>query len=236
METKRKVTEQEISKLYKFTTQHYVEYFDVQIELVDHLANAIEEIWVENPSVRFEDALNRVFKKFGVFGFGEILEKRTNAMDKRYAKRILRYALNRLRWPKIVSSLVFSFIVFYAVILLDYSRYVLLSIYIIGAVLAFVKLYSFKKKWKIKTNGTKILAVESSIKTPGWIIFGMYHFFISPVIIIGGGNNFVGFMNNHIALFIYVFVFTLFSLVVYDSIYSLEDEIENAYNKYLSIA
>jgi len=235
METTRKVTEQEIEKLYKFTRQHFVEYFDVQIELVDHLASSIEAIWAENPTVKFEDALNSTFKKFGVFGFSEIVEKRTNAMDKRYAKKLLKYAMNRLKWPKVISSLVFTFIIFYAIVLLGYSRYFLISLFVIGAILAFVKLYFFKKKWKEKTSGTKILAIESSIKAPGWTIFIVYQIFISPVFVSGNGATFQYFMNHQLVMFAYVFVFTLCSLVVYDSIYGLEDEIEKSYNKYLSL-
>ncbi|WP_320240732.1 hypothetical protein [Tenacibaculum sp. 1B UA] len=39
-----KLTDQHIEQLYKFTRQHYVEHYDVQTELVDHLANDIEQI------------------------------------------------------------------------------------------------------------------------------------------------------------------------------------------------
>ena len=41
-----KLTKEQIQQLYKFTRQHYVEYYDVQTELVDHLANDIEQIWI----------------------------------------------------------------------------------------------------------------------------------------------------------------------------------------------
>jgi len=34
----RKVSPEEIEKLYKFTRQHYVAYYDLQTELVDYLA------------------------------------------------------------------------------------------------------------------------------------------------------------------------------------------------------
>ena len=44
-----KLTPQQIDQLYLFTRQHYVEYYDLQTELVDHLANAIETEWQQNP-------------------------------------------------------------------------------------------------------------------------------------------------------------------------------------------
>lgn len=63
------LTENQIQQLYKFTEQHYVEWYDVQTELVDHLANGIEHQIGLNPELSFESALNNEFKKFGVLGF-----------------------------------------------------------------------------------------------------------------------------------------------------------------------
>ena len=79
-----KLTPEQIERLYLFTRQHYVEWYDLQTELVDHLANAIEQQWQENPKISFEDALQKEFKKFGVFGFMDVVEKRQAAMNKLY--------------------------------------------------------------------------------------------------------------------------------------------------------
>lgn len=44
-----KLNQTHIDSLYKFTRQHYVVHYDLQTELVDHLANDIETIWELNP-------------------------------------------------------------------------------------------------------------------------------------------------------------------------------------------
>lgn len=44
-------------------------HYDVQTELVDHLANDIEQIWVAQPLLTFEQARDVSFKQFGVFGY-----------------------------------------------------------------------------------------------------------------------------------------------------------------------
>ena len=82
----KKLSSEQIQQLYKFTRQHYVEYYDVQTELVDHLANDIEQIWKEQPNLSFEQARDISFKKFGVFGFMDVVEARTNALNKKYWK------------------------------------------------------------------------------------------------------------------------------------------------------
>jgi hypothetical protein len=50
---------------------------------VDHLANAIETQWQENPKLSFNEALNKEFKKFGVFGFMDVVEKRQTVLSKK---------------------------------------------------------------------------------------------------------------------------------------------------------
>ena len=77
-----KLSAEQIERLYQFTRQHYVEYYDLQTELVDHLANAIEEQWQQNPKLSFEEALQIEFKKFGVFGFMDVVEQRQSVLNK----------------------------------------------------------------------------------------------------------------------------------------------------------
>ena len=78
-----KLTQPQIQNLYAFTRQHYVEHYDLQTELVDHLANDIESVWQTQPDISFEEARDQAFKKFGVFGFMDVLERRQKAMNKR---------------------------------------------------------------------------------------------------------------------------------------------------------
>ena len=49
-----KLSAHQIQKLYDFTRQHYVEHYDLQTELVDHLDNSIEQQWIENPKCFFD--------------------------------------------------------------------------------------------------------------------------------------------------------------------------------------
>lgn len=86
-----KLTPEQIERLYQFTRQHYVEWYDLQTELVDHLANAIEQQWQENPKLDFEEVLQIEFKKFGVFGFMDVVEKRQTALGKKYNKLVWKH-------------------------------------------------------------------------------------------------------------------------------------------------
>ena len=108
-----KLSSEQIERLYLFTRQHYVEYYDLQTELVDHLANAIEEQWQQNPKLSFEEALQIEFKKFGVFGFMDVVEQRQSALNKKYNKLVLNELKTFFSVPKIIGTISAIGIVFY---------------------------------------------------------------------------------------------------------------------------
>ena len=99
-----KINQTQIDQLYLFTRQHFVEYYDLQTELVDHLANAIESQWQVVPTRTFDEALQIEFKKFGVFGFGEVVEKRQLALEKKYRKIVWGHFKNFFRLPQIIGT------------------------------------------------------------------------------------------------------------------------------------
>ncbi|AWG20822.1 hypothetical protein FFWV33_04325 [Flavobacterium faecale] len=78
------LSKQQIEKLFLFTRTHYVEWHDLQIELVDHLAHAIEKNWEVNATLSFDEVLEIEFKKFGVFGFSDVIESRKKVMIQKY--------------------------------------------------------------------------------------------------------------------------------------------------------
>ena len=67
-------------------------HYDLQTELVDHLANDIEAVWEENSNLSFNKARDLSFKKFGVFGFMDVVSERQKIMNKRYMKILWSFA------------------------------------------------------------------------------------------------------------------------------------------------
>jgi len=154
-----KLTEKHIEDLMLFTKKHYVPYYDLQMELVDHLANDIEELINANPRLSYEEAKRIAFKKFGVFGFQETIEAKRKALNKRYFKLFLSTFLNYFTIPKIAVN--FSlFIVYYYLInifsthLKEFYLLSFLFVFIYNIYKAFnlkLKLKKKKKKWLFET-------------------------------------------------------------------------------------
>jgi hypothetical protein len=136
-----------------------VEWYDLQTELVDHLANAIEAQWQENPKISFEDALQIEFKKFGVFGFMDVVEKRQAALQKRYSKLVWKHFKEFFTIPKIVVTLFST--VFFFLIFRNYSQAELLltSLFMVVLITFWVSLFfqSRKNKKEHKITGKKWL-------------------------------------------------------------------------------
>lgn len=154
-----KLTPDQIERLYLFTRQHYVEWYDLQTELVDHLANAIEQQWQVNPKISFEDALQIEFKKFGVFGFMDVVEKRQLALQKRYSKLVWKHFKEFFTIPKIVITLFSTVLLF--LIFRNYSQAEILitTLFMLVLITFWVSLFyqSRKNKKEFKTTGKKWL-------------------------------------------------------------------------------
>jgi len=99
------LTNEQIRQLHAFCYKHSVRYYDVQVELVDHLANAIEAQMEGNPQLSFEDALRIVYKSFGVMGFGPLVTAKQNAVNKQSRKQLWQFFRQQFRWPAILLAL-----------------------------------------------------------------------------------------------------------------------------------
>lgn len=106
------LTDQQIDSLFAFCEKHYVHYYDAQVELVDHLANAIEEKMRDKKEISFETALEQVYAGFGVMGFGAIVSSRLKGLDTRYQKMKWKLFLSYFAWPKaaLTACLLFAFL------------------------------------------------------------------------------------------------------------------------------
>jgi len=175
MNKKITLTDEHIQQLYKFTHQHYVEHFDVQTELVDHLANDIEQIWKEQPKLSFEQARDISFKKFGVFGFMDMYEARKGALNKKYFKILMKYAKDWFRLPKIFLT-ISLFLFFYYGLKSVYFDYFYFSSFTILLVFGIIKGTLLIRKIKKKQLVTKRKWLLDDIIYKGTFVGGLMLF------------------------------------------------------------
>ncbi|WP_397444814.1 hypothetical protein [Polaribacter sp. R77954] len=176
-----KLTNLQIENLYQFTLKHYVEYYDVQTELVDHLANDIEDIWKEHPKLSFEEARDKSFKKFGIFGFMDVIEQKQSQMTKKYFKIILKFVKEWFKLPKIILTILI-FVGFYQLQKVPFAYHIYASIFGLVMVLELITIFINTRKLKKKTKKTgKKWMFENIISINGignsaLLLFYMYDF------------------------------------------------------------
>lgn len=140
-----KLTQEQIQKLYKFTRKRLVEHYDLQTELVDHLANGIEQQWEEYPERTFKDAQLREFRKFGSTGFKKVIKKRKSAMVKRYRKIVFRFFLEYFKLPKVIYIVLSTLILYLTIKNLGSWKYDIILVFFF-AIVSVVFIVHFKKR------------------------------------------------------------------------------------------
>lgn len=78
---------EQLTEIKNFISKKGIQYVDVQMEILDHVASSVEERMNLDENLSFDDALKQTHASFGIFGFGGVEDSIVNAMTKKY-KRI----------------------------------------------------------------------------------------------------------------------------------------------------
>lgn len=103
-----KLTEEQVTKLFVFCRKSEIYAYDLQIEIVDHLASSIEEQWQKNPELSFGWALKNATQKFGNNGLKQLGRKVKRQLHRNFNLFLWNYFLQYFKWPKlIITSVLF---------------------------------------------------------------------------------------------------------------------------------
>ena len=153
----RKIRNEEIKLLDEFCRKKDVVYVDLRLEMIDHLADSIEELWLENPKLSFPKALQTVYKRFGIFGFLDVVGEHQNKMTKRYLRLFWKTILEVIAWPRIVGFVLFTLALYQSMVRFYSMRQVGLGMLVLVSVVGII--YNVKQYLRNK----KILANEFTV-------------------------------------------------------------------------
>jgi hypothetical protein len=102
---KDQLPKEEIQKLFDFVESKNVPYRDVQFEIVDHLASAMEDLKEENPEWPYSLCLEQVYKKFPITGFALLQLEKEEALNKYWKRKLWPYLLEYFKLPKIILTI-----------------------------------------------------------------------------------------------------------------------------------
>ena len=160
----RTVTQEETEELFKVCENYGVFFYDVQIEIVDHLASLIEDQWQKNPELEFEQALKNAISNFGKNNFTKMVRTKEKEVNRKYTLLLWKYFLEFYKWPKILLTFVLTLGVFILFQTSSETKNILL-IYS-GLVLVFFAIYLFfifpKIKISVKPDNMFLLVSRQS--------------------------------------------------------------------------
>lgn len=171
------LTKDQVQLLFVFTEKKFVRYYDLQVELVDHLAGRIEDIINANKTIGFEDALQLVYKDFGIFGFAKIVQEKTEQLRKQNNKRLFREIKNLFRWPEFISSAVLGLFIWTMISFMDK---IILDILVVSFMLISTALVILIRK-KFRPN-KKIMMTENMPDHLGLFPFIYQYIFLKELL------------------------------------------------------
>jgi hypothetical protein len=168
------LSKEQIDQLFKFTEKKYVRWYDLQVEIVDHLATKIEELITKEPALSFESALQRVYTGFGIFGFAMIVREKERALEIS-TRRIWWKAVGQFfTWPKIAftACLFMTTQQLYQMVNIEVLQIVFLAVYVVTEMV-------LRRKTNRTSNANKKLLL---------LQYGTYEssFFIYQLILVSG--------------------------------------------------
>lgn len=159
----------QISYLFSFTSNHGVQYYDVQVELVDHLASKIEAEMEAEKTLSFLEALNKVYASFGPRGFKDVMKEKKNATQAE-VRRIANAEIKQLfTFPKVIitATVCLAFYTLGRLLPPPVSYYSLIIFFCILTAYQLITAYKQKKK-----STKKILFLEVGGKMAILLISG----------------------------------------------------------------
>jgi hypothetical protein len=152
--TERKLSPEQIEELHEYCYFRSVIHYDVQVEIVDHLASSIEKVWETKPELPFDEAMYMVGEQFGGdLGFETIKKEKEKALRKKYWHLLWKFAGEYYKFPKIMITLMLTLIIYTAIYFSENDQWIIVSLVVLSfASSLYYRHYYFPKFIKIKTT------------------------------------------------------------------------------------
>ncbi|MDG2433102.1 hypothetical protein [Flavobacterium sp.] len=106
------LTNEQIQYISNYIESKDIKWYELQLELTDHMVLSMEEFWEQNPDLSFEQVQEKTFKKIAKPELKAIEKERAKILSKELAKEHRKMIAEYLTFPKIVGSLVLVYFVY----------------------------------------------------------------------------------------------------------------------------
>jgi len=168
------LNKKQITHISKLIEKKGVNYYDVNLEMTDHVASEVEEMMFVD-GIDFLIALKQVFSRYGRFHFMKIEEEQTKKIQKQSLKQSWKSFVQFFTLPKILIT-VALFIFFQFLLENGFGDYILYT-YALFVGITSISLFYLKRKWIGKENYLQLHKFHGGFSVLFQFIFqGMIHF------------------------------------------------------------
>jgi hypothetical protein len=164
----------ELKAIRNYLSANGVAYYDVQAELIDHFATAVQEIRRKNPQIPFTDALLRAHRRFGgKNGFDKYIRQAYADAAGKTNRLILSSLLNFLKWPYFMftAGLVAFWWWILSTVKINYSYLILAFIVLYAAIILI-------NEWRLRQ--VPMFLPRKSNRQLGWVTYLLIYLPNSP--------------------------------------------------------
>ena len=201
-----KLTTEQIEYVSNYIKSFDIKWYELQLELTDHMVTSMEEIWEKEPELTFHQVKQYAENRFGRNGFKEVEKERRIILHKEFNRSQWKMVVEYLKFPKIVMSILLVVFVyrisFYFEDILLYIK-ILFGILLVTSVVSIFNWFLYRK-----INGKRFLALETAFSVNiGSIWFSYWGIFLA--------KNFIkNLRENHLFFLPFCFFWVLGFLLV----------------------
>jgi hypothetical protein len=155
-----KLSPSQIEYINHYVVSKDIKWYELQMELTDHLVMEMERIWEQSPELSFHQVMNQAERLFGRNGFKEIENERKMILQKEFNRQMRKMVAEFLNFPKIIGSVLIGILIYQGSFYFDNPSKYITGFFALLYLLTIPIFYSWFKNRKI--NGERFLAVEIS--------------------------------------------------------------------------
>lgn len=153
------LTNQQIEYISDYIESRDIKWYELQVELTDHMITSMEEFWEQNPELTFDQVKENTFKKFTKPELKAIEKERKLLLLKEYNKEQRKMVGTYLKFPKIIGCILLVVMSFKLSFYFENTSKYILVLFLSSYIFAVPMLYFYHKNRKIQ--GKRFLAIET---------------------------------------------------------------------------
>ncbi|MCC5917253.1 MAG: hypothetical protein JJU02_07980 [Cryomorphaceae bacterium] len=173
METDKTLTPQQLRNIFDFCKKWDVQYVDLRLELVDHIAEQITDIRKKEPDQTFQQAFHKVYKSFGIHGLNDVVEEHQTIVRQKYWGEVRRGFVSWLKLPRILGTILSLALIY--TLFRQFPQITIPVFLVILIVFVWAGVYFAVKSRRLskQIHGEKTMLLSTPVQY-AWVFYFMY--------------------------------------------------------------